>query len=294
MASAVWFSGTGPYGLLPSMELLEPLVAHLRQRGWASRTSLVGVAVLLTYAVADPKALPFSYTLKIIPSLYRLLKPRLFRRRRTHVDSPTSASLDSPAVAARTALFQHHTTRSRATLSDLGINTHKSNSTYLLDGDLSRANLLTHLFSDALAVLGPAIFLLESVQCRWHRQIPAFQAYTVNSRVLAWNDRSLYLVTYFLNPGTELPLELDVLNGPAAVLADDVYGSRVHAVLVSKHVFKARGETLSPELVLKTAGLLVSDRKDETVAGRGGELLGMDAVQKAVENGLDYVRGYME
>jgi hypothetical protein len=279
------------------MERLEPIVAQLRQKALASRTSLVAVAVLLTYAAADTKALPFAYTLKIIPSLYRLLKPRLFRRRRTLVSPPTSASLDSPVVAARTALFEHHTTRSRATLSDLGINTHKSNSTYLLDGDLSRANLLTELFSDALAVLGPAIFLLESVQCRWHRQIPAFQAYTVNSRVLAWNDRSLYLITYFLKAGTELPRELDVLGGPAAVLADDEYGSRVHAVLVSKHVFKARGETLSPDNVLKTAGLLASHRKDDTqdtTAEHDGEFLGMDAVQKAVENGLDYIRSYME
>ena len=118
----------------------------------------------------------------------------------------------------------------------------------------------------------------------------------MNSRVLAWNDRSLYLVTYFLKQGTELPRELDVLGGPAAVLADDEYGSGVHAILVSKHIFKARGDTLTPDNVLKTAGLLVSDRKEETTAGDGGdgEFLGMDAVHKAVENGLEYVRRYME
>src|SRR5690606_1327853 len=120
MNPAVFFPGAGPYGLVPSMQRLEPIVAQLCQKAWASRTSLVGVAVLLTYAAADPKALPFAYTLKIIPSLCRLLKPRLFRRRqRTLVNPPTSASLDSPVVAARTALFEHHTTRSRATLSDL-------------------------------------------------------------------------------------------------------------------------------------------------------------------------------
>jgi hypothetical protein len=49
--------------------------------------------------------------------------------------------------------------------------------------------------------------------------------------------------------------------------------------------------------VLKTAGLLASHRKDDTqdtTAEHDGEFLGMDAVQKAVENGLDYIRSYME
>jgi hypothetical protein len=171
---------------------------------------------------------------------------------------------------------------------DLDINMHKSNSTFFADADINRAELLTRLLSRGLAAAGPkdsksaptAIPLLAAVQCSFKREIGPFQAYDISSRILAWDDKSLFMVTYFLKRGARLSPDLEVDGGPAGVLGDSGVRRSVYAVMVTRYVCKAGRETVAPKTVLEASGLLDGGKE-------------ADDVSKAVESGMKYVRECM-
>ena len=250
--------------------------------------TVAGVALAAAFTLLNLKSIPLVYTIRLLPSIYGLLSPRFRGRTAKRKQQESSIAGIEPVTAAHPRLFQHHVSHDRAAITDLGINLQKSNSTFFIDGDISRAALLTSLFSEALAVLGPANFILASVQAKFYAGVKPFRRYAVSSRVLTWDERALWLVTYFLQPGTELPAELEVFGGgPAAVVADEKYKKNVYVVLISKHVFKTRlGDRVSPEEVLKTAGLLRTKGQDDGC-------LGMEDVDRAVNHGLTYVSDCM-
>ncbi|KID93465.1 capsule polysaccharide biosynthesis protein, partial [Metarhizium majus ARSEF 297] len=241
------------------------------------------------FAAINAKGLPLAHTAQLLPSVYRLLRPRFrFRRSKTTSSSTSSAG---QVTAARGLLFQPHVTTSRATLSDLDINLHKSNSTFFADADISRAALLTKLLSVSLADLGPANFILAGVQCRFGREIAPFQSYAISTRVLAWSEKSLFLVTYFLKPNVGLPAMpgWDLLGGgPSAVLVDDKYRKLVFATMVSRYVFRAGRNAISPEEVLKQAGLLLEGNNGETATAGQDPTFQADDLAKIIESGLEF------
>jgi hypothetical protein len=246
-----------------------------------SAAALVGSALAVCLLLANAKSLPFAHSLRLLPSLYRLLQPRLFSA--TKPGAPPTPT--STTAAARTTLFKHHATSSRAVPFDLDVNMHKSNSTFFADADINRAELLTRQLSGGLAAAGGAMPLLAAVQCNFKREIAPFQAYDVSSRLLAWDERSLFIVTYFLKCGVRLPADVDVAAGPAAVLADSSLKRGVYAVMVTRYVCKAGRATVAPAAVLEAAGLLVPGAGKELGAG----LMGAGDVGVAVESGLEYV-----
>ncbi|KAH6651488.1 hypothetical protein BKA67DRAFT_660297 [Truncatella angustata] len=230
--------------------------------------SLIGLAAIFAFAAANAKALPLVYTFRLLPSLYRLFAPRLSRNKK--LTTIHSANTSTSYNAASPALFRHDTMTSRAVALDLDVNVHKSNSTFFADADISRARLLTGLLSAGLAGLGPANFVLAGVQCRFQREIRPYQAYAVSSRILAWNDRTLYVVTYFLRPGTALPFDLEVRGGPAALAKDEKLRRSVFATMVTKYVFKAGRATVAPEQVFRAAGLLLEVGENKPVVRDDG------------------------
>lgn len=252
------------------------------------------VVVLLGFTALNAKGLPLAHTAQLLPSVYRLFRPRIGgSKRKSSSVGPTSS--DGQITAARRLLFRPHVTHSRATFSDLDVNLHKSNSTFLADADISRATLLTKLFSASLAQLGPANFILAGVQCRFGREITPFQSYTVSTRILAWNTKSLYLVTYFLKPDVRLPPELDLLGGgPSAVLSDDKYRKLVFATMVSRYVFKAGRTTVSPGEVFQRAGLLLRANDGESLTGGRDQILEAGAVAEIIDSGLTFAAKGLE
>ncbi|KAL2267376.1 hypothetical protein VTJ83DRAFT_4653 [Remersonia thermophila] len=260
--------------------------------------TLVGSAVIVCLLVVNAKGLPFVHSIRLLPSLYRLLRPRLFSSRkgvpeRASAASTPAATAEAP-LAARPGLFQHHITRSRAVLSDLDVNIHKSNSTFFADADINRAELLTRRLIGGLV---GAVPLLAAVQCTFKREIGPFQAYDLSSRVLCWDEKSLFIVTYFLKPRTALPPDVELAGGPAAALQDASLRRTIYAVMVTRYVCKSKGrKTVAPASVLKHAGLLVKavgtpgvDKADPLDA----QLLAPSAVETAVKAGMEYVRDCM-
>ncbi|KAL1839675.1 hypothetical protein VTJ49DRAFT_1285 [Mycothermus thermophilus] len=271
---------------------MEPLPAAT-----PSVATLCGWALVVCLLIVNIKGLPFVHSIRLLPSLYRLLRPRLFSSpmkgstSKPTADSTPAAAADAP-LSARPRLFQHHITHSRAVLSDLDVNIHKSNSTFFADADINRAELLTRWLSRGLVGCVP---ILAAVQCTFVREIGPFKAYDLSSRILCWDEKSLFMVTYFLKPRTTLPSDVELAGGPAAVLQDWSLRRCVYAVLVTRYVCKGKArKTFAPAAVLATAGLLVSGvgTPGEKESG-GGQLLTADIVEKAVKSGMEYVGGCM-
>lgn len=252
-----------------------------------SYSSLFGLAIVLGFATANAKAIPLAHTIRLLPSLYRLLKPRLSSAiQKAASTQPPAASISYNA--ALPALFKHHAMASRAVAFDLDVNIHKSNSTFFADADISRAKLLAGMLSESLAHLGPANFILAGVQCKFQREIRPYQSYTISSRILAWNDKTLYVVTYFLKPGTRLSVDLEVRGGPGALAKDEKLRKNVFATMITKYVFKAGRTTVSPEAVLERAGFLI-DTEGNDKNPRSDEMLGAEDIGLIVKVGLEYV-----
>lgn len=262
--------------------------------------SLLSLGLLFGIAAANYKALPLVSTLRILPAVLRLLKPRLppwdkaaKRRAASSPFVPASSSL-----AASPLLFRHHITRSqRAVAADLDINMHKSNSTFFGDADVNRTRLLASLLSDGLAALGPANFILAGAQARFLREVRPYAAYDVSSRVLGWTDRSFYVVTYFVKPGVRLPFAVEGRGGPQALFekgADEKLRRSVYAVLVTRFVFKAGRETVMPEQVLRESGLLLDEEECALGGGQDERMLDGESVEAVVKAGLEYVAHCMD
>ncbi|KAK7990680.1 hypothetical protein PG990_014960 [Apiospora arundinis] len=289
------------------IQLPESIAALVQRLQLSSYWELAGLASLIVFAGANLKALPLVHSLRLLPSLGRLLSPRLFGRRggssgkskiKTKKDNNDAGSSPgaASAAAADPALFRHNTMASRAILLDLDINVHKSNSTFFTDADVSRAALLTSMLSNALAGQGGALFVLAGTQCKFLREILPLQRYAVASQILTWTDKAFYVVTYFVSPRRgDAAAVCGLQGGPAAVLVDDKLRKKVFAIMVSKYVFKAGRATVAPAGVFGAAGLLLSD-EDVAKGGNSKAKMGIltaAEVEKSVKDGMQFVRDCM-
>ncbi|KAJ6134375.1 hypothetical protein N7523_000697 [Penicillium sp. IBT 18751x] len=147
---------------------------------------------------------------------------------------------------------------------------HKSNSTFYADLDISRIELLLTLFKDAITPLSPRASLapespysrrnrrrpliaaLGGVMCLFRREIKLYQRYEVVSRVLTWDEKWLYIVSYFLKPSRQ----------PVTEITED----RILASAVSKYVFKQGRQTVQPTEALQNLGLLAGEADAQATA----------------------------
>lgn len=137
---------------------------------------------------------------------------------------------------------------------------HKSNSTFYADLDINRIELLVTLFKDAITPLSPRstlapesvystrnrrrplIAALGGVTCLFRREVKAYQQYDIVSRVLTWDEKWLYIVSYFVKPSKSHPTE--------------IVEDRILASALSRYVFKQGRQTVQPVDVLRNSGLL--------------------------------------
>lgn len=287
----------------PLLQELPQCVLALAQRlRLSSYWELAGLATVLGFALTNLKALPLVHSLRLLPSVRRLLAPRLFgrsgkgKKSKRPSDVFSSSSGGNTAMAAHPALFRHNVTFSSAVLLDLDINLHKSNSTFFADADVSRAALLTSLLSDALATRGGALFVLAGAQCKFLREIKPLQRYAVASQILTWTDRAFYTATYFVAPRrADAAAVCRLQGGPAAVLKDDALRRKVFAIMVSKYVFKAGRATVAPAEVFGAADLLLLGAvKAEAKEGtKAADVLSPKEVEKVIQEGMQFVQDCM-
>lgn len=140
-------------------------------------------------------------------------------------------------------------------------NLHKSNSTYFTDLDVGRTALVTRLYSPGVGLVSkeldqefleaskkegkkaprslPVMVVLGSVYCTYKREIKPFEKYEMQSRVIAWDKKWMYILTAFLRPAKKAGGEKTLL-----------------ATALSKYVVKKGRLTVSPERILRTGGFL--------------------------------------
>ena len=145
---------------------------------------------------------------------------------------------------------------SRAPIMELDFNMHKSNSTYFSDLDVSRTALMSSIVVKGAALLeknlksegkkGPLGFILGSVYTNFKREIPAYMKYEVKSHVASFDQKWIYIITYFLKPG----------KGSSKKGQDDseVQKKRLLAVSISKYVLKKGRYTVPPKDAFEAAG----------------------------------------
>lgn len=156
---------------------------------------------------------------------------------------------------------------SRTPLLETDYNLHKSNSTYFTDLDVSRTALVTRLYSPGIGLVSkeldqeflvasqkegkkaprrlPVMVVLGSVYCSFKREIKPFEKYEMQSRVIAWDQKWMYILTAFLRPAKKAGGEKTLL-----------------ATALSKYVVKKGRLTVAPERILRTGGFLPQRPED--------------------------------
>ncbi|KAL4948586.1 hypothetical protein BDW69DRAFT_176203 [Aspergillus filifer] len=147
----------------------------------------------------------------------------------------------SPALKSLT-VFTPATFSTISPLFEIDINVHKTNSSYFKDLDESRLRLLATLFPETFTLLFRPPFrpALAGTACTFFRPIATLQSYEVSSKILAWDEKWVFISSTFLRKGKS---------------------KKVLATAITKYVFKRGRETVQPEDVFRKKGLLNGDEK---------------------------------
>ncbi|KAJ5752987.1 hypothetical protein N7520_009904 [Penicillium odoratum] len=210
----------------------------------------------LVLAIINLKNLPFAWHFRL---LYHFLtnlrlKPNapFFPKGKAIVD--TRGNPTHP-------VFVPCTVTSRTPLLETDYNLHKSNSTYFTDLDVARTALVSRLYSPGVGLVSkeldqeflatsqkegkkpprrlPIMIVLGSVYCSYKREIKPFELYEMQSKVISWDQKWMYILTAFLRPAKKAGGEKTLL-----------------ATAVSKYVVKKGRLTVAPERILRAGGFL--------------------------------------
>ncbi|KAB8200219.1 hypothetical protein BDV34DRAFT_217342 [Aspergillus parasiticus] len=209
----------------------------------------------LVLAVINLKNLPLVWHLRILHHLWWNIRrkpgdPHFPRGKAlvTHTGKPTHPVFVPYAITSRTPILE------------TDYNFHKSNSTYFSDLDISRTALVTRLYTPGLRVVSKELDVelgeaarregkkppahknmyvaLGSVFCSFKREIKPFELYEIETKVIAWDQKWMYVLSFFLRPAK-------------------AGGKRtLFATAVSKYVVKKGRLTVPPERVLRASGFL--------------------------------------
>ncbi|THW77948.1 hypothetical protein D6D17_10295 [Aureobasidium pullulans] len=178
-------------------------------------------------------------------------------------------------------LFKPIITTSHNSISECDYNFHKSNSTYFMDLDVSRAAFvgvllkkslarlnggdLTGLPEEAKKVKGTYIVALGGVGCVFRKEIKPLERFEVWTRLLSWDDKWIYIVSHIVKRGAKKPTNYFLQNwrnggkssgkGKSKTEGEDKIKS-IYATSLAKYVVKKGRLTIAPEVVLRRSDLL--------------------------------------
>ncbi len=197
---------------------------------------------------------------------------------------------------------------SRTPLAECDFNMHKSNSTYFSDLDIARQHHLAFLLRRTFFESGNLIQLAEAyrngaikhlgtpngvvasssrksaaseifsimlgaVSCHFHREIPPYARFEIWTRLLSWDQKWMYTVSHFVQPGTAKPAKGD---GQQTDQEKERLRRAVYATSIGRMVMKRGRLTVPPELVLQAAGLLPARPADGDSEDLGGKISDAD------------------
>lgn len=183
---------------------------------------------------------------------------------------PKGKAILDPQGKPTHPVFVPYGITSRTPLLETDYNLHKSNSTYFSDLDISRTALVTRLYSPGVGIVSkeldqefadkakkenkappkrrlPIMIVLGSVYCSFKREIKPFKLYEMHSKVIAWDQKWLYILTVFMRPAKRAGEEKTLL-----------------ATALSKYVVKKGRLTVSPGRILRASGFLPAAPESST------------------------------
>lgn len=148
--------------------------------------------------------------------------------------------------------------------------------------------------------------ILSGVQCGFRKEIKPYQGYEVWTRVMAWDEKWLYLVSHFVERGAGGPRTFVLQGGDQSVAVGglgrkkDEGGQtkkegnkkKVFASSVSRYVFKQGRKTVAPEAILLQCGLLPG--REEELWGTIEERRKRDVEAAQLKRGWDVVHEAFE
>ncbi|OJJ42869.1 hypothetical protein ASPZODRAFT_147035 [Penicilliopsis zonata CBS 506.65] len=167
-------------------------------------------------------------------------------------------------------IFEPASMTSRAPFAEIDYNMHKSNSTYFSDLDVSRTKLMCGLTVKATRILeqqlakegkknGRLAIILGSVYTAFKREIPPYMKYEVRSKVLGWDQKWIYIVTWFVKPARSGKKQ----TGDG----EDFMKKNLLAMSISKYVVKKGRYTVPPKDVFEAAGYGLFENETNGVNG---------------------------
>ncbi|KAL4809435.1 hypothetical protein BDV18DRAFT_150841 [Aspergillus unguis] len=226
----------------------------------------------LLLAILNLKNLPFVWHVRLARHLLLNL-----RWRSDYPFFPKGRPLTTASGKPTHPVFVPYSITSSTPLLETDYNLHKSNSTYFSDLDTSRTALVTRIYSPGVGLTSKELdaefaqaaqkegkappprksiyIALGSVFCTFKREIKPYTKYEIESRVLAWDQKWMYILSFFLKPASK--------KGGKRTL---------YATAVSKYVVKKGRLTIPPERVLRASGFL-----PERPAGSGTAALTTDS-----------------
>lgn len=256
----------------------------------------------LVFALANFKALPLVWTART----YYHLKAAFRRQRRGTVASPTK---DDPARRVpiikkskptdsikQHPLFQPDIISTHVPLLEIDLNLHKSNSTFFTDLDISRIKLLGRLIAPAWPmdnvaieytgrdgsakrerVKGRPALILGATQTSFKRELKAYASYNVESRVIGWDARWIYIGSWFVSKGNS-----------------KTKPKQIYATSISKYIVKKGRITVRPEQFLVESGWIPAQpgqgaSANGKTAEKSGEAWSWDEVEAQRVKGMKTV-----
>lgn len=195
------------------------------------------------FLLANLKVLPGVWHLRILHGIYT----------QTHAPaiSTSTSSSASSAHGSKSPVFQYMVTTTRAAPLECDYNGHKSNSTYFSDLDVNRTQLLARLFRPVLSAshyhrskrARHLNIALGSTGIGFRRQIRPLQECAIWSRVLAWDKKWIYVVSYFI-------------DSPSSSQTVGPTEENILASGIARYVFKDERKTVSPHVALTDCDFL--------------------------------------
>ncbi|CBF88174.1 acyl-CoA thioesterase [Aspergillus nidulans FGSC A4] len=249
----------------------------------------------LLLAILNLKNLPFVWHVRLARHFLSNI-----RWRPDYPFFPKNKALTTSTGKPTHPIFVPYAITTTTSLLETDYNLHKSNSTYFSDLDVSRTALVTRLYSPGVGLTSKELDIelaekaraegktppprknmyiaLGSVFCSFKREIKPYTKYEVESRVLGWDKKWMYILSFFVKPAAK--------NGGKRML---------YATAISKYVVKKGRLTIPPERVLRKSGFLPErpkglpmpgDSLESTAASGTGTPSGITATASGVDGSL--------
>lgn len=176
-------------------------------------------------------------------------------------------------------LFHPVISESHTSIGELDYRWHKSNSIYLADLDISRSHLVSHLLarsghlafrntktglvkdpSDPSKPARGAFYIgIGGVHCQFKREIKPYQKYEMWSQIVSWDNKRLYIATYFVKKGTIMPRSWHDQSSRSvrrtAGKPED-WKRNILTSALTTYIFRLGRLTIHPAIMLRASGLL--------------------------------------